>query len=257
MLATGRRLGAHLPLGHGMVKAADRAVEIGAAGRPGVHRQPDRVAPPPTLPRELPAFRERLAAAGIAPLVVHAPYLVNLAGPDPDVFERSVAVLANELRVAAAWDAAIVNVHFGSHRGAGFEAGVRRLTDGLCRVLADVGTAAPGVTVVLENGTGGGSGIGSSVEELARSRRRSSPPASTAAGSRGASTSPTSGAPAMRWTSRPASTRSWPSSTAPIGLRRLRLVHVNDSRSERGSRIGSPRAPRRGPHRRTRASPGS
>ena len=182
MLASGRRLGAHLPLGHGMVKAADRAVEIGATAIQVFTDNPTAWRRRPTLPGRLPEFRQRLTAAGIAPLVVHAPYLANLAGPDPDVFERSVAVLANELRVAAAWGAAVVNVHLGSHRGAGFEAGLGRLTDGLSRVLADVGTGAPGVTVVLENGTGGGSGIGSSVRRARPDRgvdrrggRRSAP----------------------------------------------------------------------------------
>jgi hypothetical protein len=48
-------------------------------------------------PAELPAFRERLAALGIDPVAVHASYLVNLAGPSEDLFERSVALLAHEL----------------------------------------------------------------------------------------------------------------------------------------------------------------
>ena len=45
MLPDGRRLGAHLPLGDGMVKAVDRAHEIGAERAPDLRRQPDRVAP--------------------------------------------------------------------------------------------------------------------------------------------------------------------------------------------------------------------
>jgi deoxyribonuclease-4 len=236
MLATGRRLGAHLPLGHGMVRAADRAVEIGATAVQVFTDNPTAWHRRPTLPRDLPAFRDRLTAAGIAPLVVHAPYLINLAGPDPDVFERSVGVLANELRVASAWDATILNVHLGSHRGAGLEAGVRRLTDGLCRVLAEVGAAAPGVTVVLENGTGGGSGIGSSVVELARIET-----AMVAAG-----VDPRRFAwcldVAHLWSAGYAMDRPSGVDTLvaefdrAIGLGRLRLVHLNDSRCERGSR---------------------
>jgi deoxyribonuclease IV len=167
MLPNGRRIGAHLPLGGGMVKAADRAAGIGASALQVFCDNPTSWSRRPTLPRELPAFRDRLAAHDIAPLAVHAPYLVNLAGPPGDTRRRSVDVLANELRVAAAYGAAFVNVHIGSHRGAGREAGIMQLADGLALVLELAAADAPGVTLVLENGAGGGFGLGSTVEELA------------------------------------------------------------------------------------------
>jgi deoxyribonuclease IV len=168
MLPNGRRLGAHLPLGHGMVRAADRAVEIGASAMQVFTDNPTSWRRRPSPPRELPAFRDRLAAHDIAPLAVHAPYLVNLAGPDGEFFTRSVEVMAHELVVAEAYGARFVNMHVGSHRGAGHDAGVRRLADGLRHVFEAVGDAAPGVTLVLENGAGGGFGMGARIEELAR-----------------------------------------------------------------------------------------
>ena len=113
MLPNGRPLGAHLPLGTGMVRAADRAAAIGASALQVFSDNPTSWRRRPTLPRELPAFRERLATHGLAPLAIHAPYLVNLAGPEPELHERSVSVLANELRVAAAYGAQFVNVHVG------------------------------------------------------------------------------------------------------------------------------------------------
>ena len=168
MLAHGRRIGAHLPLGQGLVRAADRAVEIGAAAIQVFTDNPTSWRRREQLPAELPAFRERLAAGDIRPLVVHAPYLVNLAGPEPALHERSVSVLANELRVAAAWGARYVNVHVGSHREAGVEAGIASLTVGLRSALDEVAGDAEGVIVVLENGSGVGSGMGTTIEELAR-----------------------------------------------------------------------------------------
>ena len=62
MLPTGRRIGVHLPLGAGMVKAADRAVEIGAPAIQVFTDNPTAWRRRPTLPDELPAFRARLAA---------------------------------------------------------------------------------------------------------------------------------------------------------------------------------------------------
>jgi deoxyribonuclease-4 len=119
-----------------------------------------------SLPKELPAFRSRLDELGIAPLSIHAAYLVNLAGDQPDFHAQSVEVLASDLRTGTAYGAAFLNVHVGSHRGAGIEAGIQALTDGIAQVFAAV-PDGPGVPrLVLENSAGGGFGLGTTVEEL-------------------------------------------------------------------------------------------
>ena len=100
-----RRIGAHLPLGTGMVRAVDRAREIGAdalqiwTDNPTAWR---RRAEPPS---ELDAFVERLRAADIRPVSIHAAYLCNLAGPDPTFFAGTVDILATELRGAPSFGA--------------------------------------------------------------------------------------------------------------------------------------------------------
>ncbi|HYN48813.1 MAG TPA: TIM barrel protein, partial [Candidatus Nanopelagicales bacterium] len=134
-LPDGRPLGAHLPLGAGMVRAVDRAAAIGADALQVFIDNPTAWKRRAEPPAELPAFRERLAALGIGPIAVHASYLVNLAGPSEDLFERSVALLAHELAVAPAYGARFVNVHTGSHKGAGVRAGVSRVAEGVARVL--------------------------------------------------------------------------------------------------------------------------
>ena len=242
MLPASRRIGVHLPLGGGMVKAANRAVEIGATTIQVFIDNPTSWRRRPTLPEGLPAFRERLASADITPLAVHAPYLVNLAGPEAAFHEQSVAVLANELRVGRAYGASYVNVHIGSHRGDGVEAGLARLVAGLVATLerADDGVAGPpaggDIAIVLENGSGGGFGMGTTIEELADIER-----AARAAG-----------VPAERLGFCLDAAHLWgagyPIDTAAgvdemlaafeeqIGLDRLRMIHLNDFRSERGSR---------------------
>ncbi len=236
MLANGRPLGAHLPLGAGMVRAADRAAKIGATALQIFSDNPTSWRRRAALPPELTPFRERLAHHGIAPLVIHAPYLVNLAAPDASVYERSLDLLAGELTVAAAYGAAIVNVHIGSHRGEGTEAGISRLASGLRRVFDLAGDASEGVTLVLENGSGGGFGLGSTIGELAAidaalsgvglPRERTGFCLDTAhlwgAGYR---IDTAAGVDDMV-----------DEFGAAVGLERLRLVHLNDSRSEPGSR---------------------
>ena len=110
MLPDGRRLGAHLPIADGMVKAADRAAEIGATALQVFSDNPTawqrRAEPSP----EIAAFREALDAHDIAPLVVHASYLINLAGADDVLRDRSIELLAAVLEAAERFGAGIVHV---------------------------------------------------------------------------------------------------------------------------------------------------
>jgi deoxyribonuclease-4 len=167
MLPDGRRLGAHLPLGNGMVKAAERAHAIGASALQVFADNPTGWRRRASPPRELVDFRSRLDKYDIAPLATHAAYLINLAGPDKDFFERSVSVLAAELDAAQAYGARFVNVHAGSHRGSGVEAGARRIAEAIDRALAESQGGPDCPRVVLENSAGGGFGIGTTAEELA------------------------------------------------------------------------------------------
>jgi deoxyribonuclease-4 len=167
MLVHSRRIGAHLPLGGGMVKAADRAAEIGADALQVFSDNPTAWRRRASLPAELTGFKRRLEILGLGPLAIHASYLINLAGPDEEFHEKSVAVLAHELVTAQAYGAALVNVHIGSHRGTGAAAGAERVATTLARVFDAVGDRAPDPRISLENSAGGGFGLGSTVEELA------------------------------------------------------------------------------------------
>jgi deoxyribonuclease IV len=237
MLPDGRRLGAHLPLGLGMVKAVDRAHEIGASAlqvfgdNPTAWRR--RVDPP----AELPAFRARLQAFDIGPLAIHASYLVNLAGPEEGFFGRSVEVLASDLRAAPAFSGRFVNVHIGSHRGAGVAAGTARLADGVALVLAEVDDGPDASLVVLENSPGSGFGLGTNVAELADISEAMA--ARGVPGGRVAFCLDT----AHAWAagidlSEPEATDAFLSDfDERIGLDRLVMIHFNDSKSERGSHL--------------------
>lgn len=218
-----------------MVKAADRAAEIGASALQVFVDNPTSWRRRPTLPGELPAFRARLDAADITPVSVHAPYLANLAGPDDETWQRSIDLLANEMRVAGAYGAAFVNIHTGSHRGEGFDAGTARLADGMRRVLEAVGDGAPGVALVLENSSGGGFAIGSTPDELgaidAAMGALGLPPERTGfcldtahLWGAGFDVGMAEGVDAFIELF-----------DRRVGLGRLRLVHLNDSRSAKGS----------------------
>jgi deoxyribonuclease-4 len=168
-----RLIGPHLPLGQGLLKAAERATQIGATTVQVFTDNPTAWRRRNELPRALPEFRGRLKAAGIDQLAVHAPYLINLCGNNEDFWEKSIVTVANELNVGAQYGAKFVVMHIGSHRGLGREQGIDRLVRGMRRAftLADETASRRNEDglpmLLLENAPGTGDGIGASIEDLA------------------------------------------------------------------------------------------
>lgn len=219
-----------------MMRAVDRAVAIGASALQVFADNPTAWKRRSAPPRELPAFREALRARDIAPLAIHAAYLVNLAGTEADFVGKSQAVLAAELRAAPGYGARFVNVHTGSHRDTSVAAGIRRVATSVAQTLAEVEDGPDAARLLLENSAGGGWAVGTSISELAR--------IADAAAALGVperrlgfclDTAHAWGA-GVRLDHPPAIDRFLETWDARIGLSRLVLVHFNDSRSERGSR---------------------
>ncbi len=237
MLPDGRRLGAHLPVLPGLVKAVERAHEIGASTLQVFGDNPTAWKRRAGPPADAAAFRERLRELDIGPVAVHAAYLVNLAGSDEDFFDRSVELLVHDLEAAQAFDARYVNVHTGSHRGAGLEAGIERLAEGVAVVLARVPEGPKAARLVLENSAGGGFPVGVTVEELAA--------AADAIDGRGVARDRVGFCidTAHAWAA--GYRLSEPDEVdalverfdALLGLDRLAMMHLNDSKSECGARL--------------------
>ena len=101
---------------------------------------------------------------GMDEIVIHAPYIINLANTvKPETYELAVEFLAKEIERTAAMGSKVLILHPGAHVGAGEEAGIRRIIEGLNTVL----TADTPVNIALETMAGKGSEIGSRFEELA------------------------------------------------------------------------------------------
>ena len=145
-------------------KGLQRAQMIGCDTSQVFLTNPRGWAAPALNPAAVTAFREASGRYDQAPIVVHATYLINLASPRPDIFEKSVTLLRATLDRAAIYGASSVVFHVGSATGTGDEAGLARLTDGVRQVMAG---APEGMMLLLENDTGGGGKVGSRFENLA------------------------------------------------------------------------------------------
>lgn len=97
-------------------------------------------------------------------IVVHAPYIINIANTvKPEVFELGVEFLQKEIERTEAIGAKDIVLHPGAHVGAGEEAGIKKIIEGLNEVLSNNNN----VRVALETMAGKGSECGKSFEELA------------------------------------------------------------------------------------------
>lgn len=102
---------------------------------------------------------------GIEDIIIHAPYIINLGNTiKPETYEIAEKFLATELERTSAMGSHVMILHPGSHVGAGVDAGIAQIVNGINQVL----TRESDVYIALETMAGKGSEIGRSFEELAR-----------------------------------------------------------------------------------------
>jgi deoxyribonuclease-4 len=157
-------LGAHVEATGGLHLAFPRAAAMGADAIQ-VHPTPPHYWGSPKLDEErVERFRTALEAAGRPPFFFHAVYLINLAGSDAMIRQRSESTLAGYLAAADQLGIDGVIFHTGSHKGAGFEAMLPTIVGHLRRVLD---RADPQHTrLLIENNAGLGGCVGARFEEL-------------------------------------------------------------------------------------------
>lgn len=109
--------------------------------------------------------RQHMEENGIEEIVVHAPYIINIANTvKEETYELGVEFLQKEIERTAAIGAKQIVLHPGAHVGAGVDAGIKQIIKGLNEVL----TNDQPVQIALETMAGKGSEIGRNFEELAK-----------------------------------------------------------------------------------------
>ena len=114
---------------------------------------------PPTSRRS----SARARSSESRPSTIHALYLLNLASPNDELYEKSVTTLRSTMDAACAIEADAVVFHVGSHQGAGFEAGLERVVPALLLCLE---RCSETTWLCMENTAGAGDTIGRSLDEL-------------------------------------------------------------------------------------------
>jgi deoxyribonuclease-4 len=157
------RLGRHMPTHSNAVKAAEIARQLGCTAIQIFASNPTGWRPTAGDPASCAAFAQAAREYDLDPIVIHAPYLINLASPDEVIWEKSVSLLRWTLQRGALLGANYVVFHTGSHRGSGVDAGLAHIAEGIALILPET---PPELMLLLENDVGAGNSLGHSFEQI-------------------------------------------------------------------------------------------
>ena len=224
------RLGAHESIAGGLHKAFERAQSVGCDTLQ-IFVKPNRAwAVNPLTDGDVTRFAAKAKETGVAPVVGHASYLLNLASPESSLWAKSRDTLVIELKRCDALHVPWLVLHPGAHVGTGEEAGLVRVAQALSEVHAATSELQAGI--LLETTAGQGSSLGYRFEHLAWLIRH------TLGGERLGVCFDTCHVFASGYELR---TRDGYEATMEafdrvLGLGQLRAVHLNDSKIDFGSK---------------------
>ena len=224
------KVGVHVSIAGSIDLAVDRAEKAGCDTFQIFSRNP-RGWRFKEIPEEVAReFRRKLALTGISPVVDHMPYLPNLATPKEDVYARSVEALAEELERCAILGIPYLVTHLGSHLDSGKEGGFERTAEAISRALSSVENE---VILLLETTSDSKNSVGGSFEDLAEIMRR------VGREDRVGACFDTCHAFVAGYELRTAEgvAETMEGFNEAVGLSRLKVVHLNDSKGPLGSKL--------------------
>jgi len=151
-------LGVHVSVEGKIYEAVEVAHQLGCDTMQIFLRNPQRWRKDFLVPEDMDEFIRRRDKFKIKPLFIHIPYLINLASPEPGLYEDSIEAYIEDILEAFVLRADYIVTHMGSHKETSEEAGIKRLTDALNIILEK--TKGAEVGILLENTSGSGSWLG-------------------------------------------------------------------------------------------------
>lgn len=156
-----QRIGAHVSISGGVEKAIERQKNINGNCGQIFAGSPRTWSVSKYTEEEGKTFKDLQNKQNQQPYTIHSTYLVNLATPKDDLFQKSINCLQKELDAAATLGVNYVVFHPGAHTGSGREKGIKRIAEGIDKL-----TIPESVTLLLENTAGKGTTLGKSIGEL-------------------------------------------------------------------------------------------
>jgi len=233
-------IGFHTSIAGGIDRSVTRAAETGCDAMQIFCHSPRMWKVKFPTDEVIARFRAQREEAGLWPVVVHTSYLINLSTPDDELYKRSRALLNFELELCERLGVDYMVTHPGSHQGRGIEFAGARIIAAFREAREKAG--ADHVRILIENTAGGGTQTGRELTDL-RGIIRSAPELEiglcfdTCHGfAKGYSFAGIGGGNGKN--SKGAKTSSLPATIdKELGLEYLKLIHLNNSKGEMGSKV--------------------
>jgi deoxyribonuclease-4 len=157
------RIGVHVSIAGKIDEAIDRAAALGCETIQIFSRNPRTWRSKPLEAEEVKSFKEKRLQYNIYPVLVHIPYLINLATPKSELWKISINSYIEDIIRTDTLGAEYFVTHLGAHTGSGMDAGLKKFCRGLSAVIKK---AKPKTMILLETCAGEGTSLGSRFEHI-------------------------------------------------------------------------------------------
>ncbi len=224
-------LGAHMSIARGTQRAIERARSIESNAMQIFVKNNMQWFARPFLPNEIKAFREHAQRHELAAVFAHANYLINLAATNPQFYANSLRALAEELVRADQLGLPFIVLHPGAHLGAGEEAGLEKVVSSIDKIFEKIPKVK--TRIALETTAGQGSCLGHTFAHLAYIIAKVHEPERLCVCLDTAHVF----AAGYDLTSEAGTKKTLREFERVVGLPSLAALHLNDSKTARGSRV--------------------
>jgi len=164
---TARRIGIHTSTAGGAHNAAERAYRLGCNALQIFSSSPRQWKPYELASGHVAEMIRLRAKYDLHPLVVHANYLVNLAGGNPEFHAKSILAFRGEVERALALRAEFLVLHPGSFRGGSREEGLQRVALAIEQAVDSLDLETGNLRILIENTAGSEFSLGGNFEQVA------------------------------------------------------------------------------------------
>jgi deoxyribonuclease IV len=230
---TSRRIGIHTSTAGGIYNAAERAYRLGCNTLQIFSSSPRQWAPYELSELQCAEMARLRSKYNLKPLVIHTNYLVNLASSNELFLKKSVEAFRGEVERALSLCAEYLVLHPGSFRGADREQGLLRTAAAIAVATQGLNLVQGGLTILIENTAGSEFSLGGSFEHVAEilDRLRGVVPIAACI-----DTCHTHVA-GYDIVSEAGIYQTLQHLDATIGLNNVKVVHCNDAKAARGSKL--------------------
>lgn len=223
-------IGAHISVEGGLHKAPERAASIGCSTLQIFTKSNRQWFAKPLSEDEVVAFKESIRKHNIRSVTVHASYLINLASPQIETRTRSINALIKELDRCNALGVDYLVLHPGSHVNQTIEKGLALIIEGINKVFEKNHGST---MLLLETMAGQGSSLGHTFEQIATLRQEIKEKKRVGICLDTCHTF----AAGHEFSTKETYEEMWNEFDKIIGLKHLKVIHVNDSKKECGSGV--------------------